>query len=462
MFLGREKEKKMLNDLYEKDGFQFVVMYGRRRIGKTSLLLEFAKNKPHIFFVAEEYNKDRALANFSNQIYGFCKLKGLPAFSEWNEAFDFLIKEVGDEKIVLIMDEYPYLVGADKSISSIIQNKIDHKLLKTNIFFIVCGSSMSFMEKDVLSYKSPLYGRKTMEMKIEPFSFFEACDFIPEYGTVDKVISYGVLGGIPQYLKYFDDKISLKENIVNTILKKGSVLYDEPKNLLKQELREPMTYNTIIEAISTGSSKMNEIVTKTKMASDKCSKYIASLIELGIIQKENPVGEKPTRKSIYKLNDNLYKFWYRFVFHNINLTEQDEAEFLYESIINKEWSEYIGGYVFEDICKQYLLKCNKKRTLPFVFVDIGRWWGNDSIKKQQQEIDIVAVDKENAIFCECKWQNEKIDIKVLKDLKEKSRLLPFIARKYILFSKSGFTSKVVEYAKSDELIELIDLNILLS
>ena len=208
---------------------------------------------------------------------------------------------------------------------------------------------MSFMEKNVLSYKSPLYGRKTAEIKVEPFGFYEACDFIPNYTNNDKVITYGILGGIPQYLSYFKDSKTIKENVLDVILSKGSVLYEEPKNILKQELREPMIYNTIIETISMGASKMNEIVTKTKMDSDKCARYIRTLIDLQIVQKERSIGESAERKSIYKLGDNLFKFWYRFIFNNIGLTEQDEAEFLYDSIIEPDWSSYIGKYVFEDI-----------------------------------------------------------------------------------------------------------------
>ena len=459
MFLGREKELTKLNQLYNSKGFQFVVMYGRRRVGKTTLLSEFAKDKPHLFYVAEEYSKDRALIDFSNQIYKLFDLKGLTPFLGWNEAFDFIVKMTSQKRIILIMDEYPYLVGADKSISSILQNNIDHKFLKTNIFIIICGSSMSFMEKDILSYKSPLYGRKTSELKIEPFNFFESCKFVPNYGHIDKIKTYAVLGGTPHYLKYFDDTKSIKDNILNVVLNKGSILYEEPKNILKQELREPMIYNTIIEAIATGSSKMNEIVTKTKMESDKCSRYINSLIELRIIEKEHPLGEKTTRKTIYKLSDNLFKFWYRFVFNNIGLTEQDESEFLYDSIIESDWSDYIGQNVFEDICRQYLRKLNKNRELPFVFINIGRWWGNNPKERRQEEIDIIATNNSEAIFCECKWRNEKTNIEVFSNLKKRAQLLPkYIPKKYLLFSKSGFTSTLSNEALNNPLLELIDIN----
>jgi uncharacterized protein len=459
MFLGREKELNKLNNLYDSKGFQFVVMYGRRRVGKTTLLSEFAKGKTHLFYIAEEYSKDRALIDFSNQIYKLFDLEGLAPFLGWNEAFDFIIKKANQKRIVLIIDEYPYLVGSDKSISSILQNNIDHKFLKTNIFIVICGSSMSFMEKDVLSYKSPLYGRKTAELKIEPFNFFESCRFVSNFSIVNKIKTYSVLGGIPHYLKYFDDKKSIKDNILGIILNKGSVLYEEPKNILKQELREPMIYNTIIDAIATGASKMNEIVTKTKMEADKCSRYINSLIELKIIEKEHPLGEKTTRKTIYKLSDNLFKFWYRFVFNNIGLTEQDESELLYDSVIELDWENYIGKNVFEDICKQYLWKLNKDRLLTFVFTDIGRWWGNNPKEKKQEEIDIIATNNSEAIFCECKWRNEKTGLEVFENLKKRAKLLSqYDPKKYIIFSKSGFSSTLLKESRANTQLELININ----
>lgn len=456
VFVGRKRELEKLNALYNSEGFQFIVMYGRRRVGKTTLLSKFSEDKPHLFFVAEEYSRERALADFSKQIFKFLRLQGLPPFEGWEPAFDFLLREVSQKRVVLIIDEYPYLVGADRSISSFLQKLIDHKLSKTNLILIICGSSMSFMEKDVLSYKSPLYGRKTLEMKVEEFDFFDSCSFFPNYSSTEKILSYGVLGGIPQYLGYFSDKKSIKENVINVVLNKGAVLYEEPKNLLKQELREPMVYNTIIEAVATGSSKMNEIATKTGMDSDKCAKYIHSLLNLKILQKEHPVGEKFRRKSIYKLSDNLFKFWYRFVFHNIGLTEQNESEFLYDSIISSDWTEYIGKNVFEEICIQYLWRRNKERSLPMVFTHIGRWWGNNPKEKKQEEIDIIAVNKNQAIFCECKWKKELTGIGVYKKLVEKSKLVKgYNPEKYILFSKSGFTQALSEHTKKDGRLELV-------
>ena len=235
MFIGRKNELEKLNNLYIENKFQFVVMYGRRRVGKTTLLKEFIKDKEHIFYVAEEYSKDRALQDLSELIFSYLKLDGLSAFSSFKEAFEFFIPRVENKRLIIVIDEYPYLAGSDKSISSTLQNLIDHIMGNTNIFLLICGSSISFMEKEVLSYKSPLYGRRTSEMIIEPFNYFDAAEFVKNYSTIDKILTFGAVGGVPQYLRYFDDKISIKDNIIKILITKAAVLYEEPKNLLKQE-----------------------------------------------------------------------------------------------------------------------------------------------------------------------------------------------------------------------------------
>lgn len=458
MFIGREFELSNLNKLYMKNDFQFVVMYGRRRVGKTTLINAFCKDKPTIFYVAEEHNDKMSLQSFSEKILDYFDMKDfISTFESWEKAFMFLAKQAKDNQLVLVIDEFPYVAASNKTIPSLLQNLIDHHLKDTKLFFIICGSSMSFMEKEVLSYKSPLYGRRTAQFRIEPFNFYESSKFFSNYSTEDKVKAYGILGGIPQYLLKFSDKISVDENIKNELLNKSSYLYEEPKNLLKQELREPATYNSIIEAIAKGSSKLNEIATKIGEDSDKCAKYIKTLLELRIVAKETPIGEKEnSRKSIYKIEDNLFKFWYKFIFDNTSLIEQQLTDYVYDKKINPELNTYLG-LIFEDICSHYLIEKNKKLELPFVFEKIGRWWGTNPLKHQQEEIDILAADKTNALFCECKWRNELLDVDVINSLIEKSSILNYETKYYLYFSKSGFTNKAIEYAKVNKNIYLYNL-----
>ncbi|MCL2321962.1 MAG: ATP-binding protein [Oscillospiraceae bacterium] len=458
MFLGREFELNNLNKLYEKDEFQFVVIYGRRRVGKTTLISEFVRNKPNIFFVSQEYDNAMALEIFSEKVHEFFKLSGLSSFKSFNSAFDFIADRAMNDRIILILDEFPYLANANKSIPSILQNLIDHKMKDSKLFLIICGSSMSFMENGILSAKSPLYGRLTSQMKIEAFGFFESSKFVSNYGFEDKILTYGITGGIPQYLLKFSDKRTIRENVLDEILNKSSYLYEEPRNLIKQELHEPMVYNSIIEAIAKGSSRLNDISTKTGIESDRCSKYIHSLMDLKIIKRETPIGEVEGKKSIYRITDNYFKFWYRFVFNNTELTEQNNGDILYDNLIEPYLSDYIGKEVFENVCMEYLRVQNVSRKLPFIFTKIGRWWGSDPISKTQIEIDILAFHDDNAIFGECKWKNEHFDIAEMNKLIKKAETLKKYSNKtFVLFSKTGFTQAVKD--ESDKLgnVKLVDL-----
>jgi hypothetical protein len=456
MFVGREYELRTLNKLYAEERFHFVVMYGRRRVGKTTLLMEFCKDKPSIFFVAEEYNDKIALESFSDKILSYFGLSGLVSrFESWEKAFLFLAKQARDKRLVVVIDEFPYIVNSNKSIPSILQNLIDHYLKDTKLFLIVCGSSMSFIEKEVLSYKSPLYGRRTAQLIVEPFNFFDARKFFPDYDFENQVAAYGVLGGIPQYLANFDGSKGVYENIKTKILDKASYLYEEPKLLLRQEVREPALYNSIIEAIAGGSSKLNEISTKVGVETDKCSKYISTLIDLKIVEKIIPVDlRERSRKSIYKIKDNFFRFWYRFVFSNKALIEQGLIDEVLENKIKPFMNEFIGE-VYEEICMDYLKILNKNKKLPFIFEKIGKWWGNNPYKKREEEIDIVALKKNSAIFGECNWQNRKVDITVLNDLIEKSALFDCDDKYYVLFSKRGFADDVINFAKHNNNVLLI-------
>jgi len=346
-----KRSSKELDHFYTKPGFQFLVVYGRRRVGKTVLLMEFCKDKPCIFYTTKEASEKDVLENFSQSIFSFYGFEGLASFNSWEQAFLFLSERAKSKSTVLVLDEFPYMVNSSKSLPSVLQNLIDRQLGNSQLFLIICGLSMSFIEKEVLSYKSPLYGRRSGQLEVQPFDFFEARKFFPNYSFEDQLAAYGILGGIPQYLKTFNDRESIYENIRSQILNKTSFLYEEPIFLLRQELREPSTYNSIIEAIATGSTKLNQISTKVGIENDKCAKYLASLIELRIVKKIYPVTKKENRRnSLYKLNDNFFRFWYRFVFPNRSLIEMEKVEKVVEEKIKPYFSTYMG-YTFEQVCK---------------------------------------------------------------------------------------------------------------
>lgn len=446
MFIGRNKELETLNRLYRSDKFEFVVIYGRRRVGKTALINHFIDEKKAIYFMGVESNEKQNLENFSKSIIEFSSgIQAETAFSSYQAALEYAFKLAENERVILAIDEYPYVARSSKSLASTLQMLIDKYKDNSKLMIILCGSSMSYMEDNVLAYKAPLYGRRTAQMKIEPFDFDECCTYLRELSDEDKAYIYGIVGGTPQYLLQMNDSLSVEENIKNTYLNPMSFLYEEPLNLLKQEVREPAIYNAIITAVATGYSRMSEISTKVGESTTVCSGYLKNLISLGIIKKETPYGEKISKKSIYSIEDNMFRFWYRFVPDNASAIARGAENLVYKRI-ESQLNDYMGR-VFEEICTQYLWKLLLKGKMPIEFVSLGRWWGNDPRKKTQTEIDIMGEkDSDSAVFAECKWRNENVDSDVLETLVDRSGLFHYTKMHYFLFSKTGFTKGCVEKA----------------
>lgn len=447
MFIGREKELRSLNSLYASDKFEFAVIYGRRRVGKTVLINEFIDNKKSIYFMGVESNAKQNLENFSKSIVEYASgIAANTSFQSFQAAFEYVFELSKNERIILVIDEYPYVARSSKSLASTLQMLIDKYKDTSKVMLILCGSSMSYMEDNVLAYKAPLYGRRTAQMKILPFDFEEACRFFKNFSAEDKALIYGIVGGTPQYLLQMNDKLSIEDNIKNTYLNPTSFLYEEPTNLLKQEVREPAIYTAIITAIATGASRMSEIATKVGEDTNVCTSYIKNLMNLGIVQKETPYGEKNSRKTIYYIEDNMFRFWYRFVLDNNSIIMRGATDRVYKRI-EPYLSDYMGK-VFEDICTQYLWKQLLDEKCPVEFSSLGRWWGNDPTEKKQTGIDIMGEqDKDTALFAECKWTNEKVDLGVLETLIKRSKLFSYTNVHYYLFSKSGFTKGCIEKAE---------------
>lgn len=445
MFIGRENELNTLNRLYSSDKFEFAVIYGRRRVGKTALINEFVKDKDNIFFTGVETNEKQNLDNFSRSImeYNTGLAMGV-SFNNFQMALEHIFELAKIKRIVFVIDEYPYVARASKSFASTLQFLIDKNKDTSKLFLILCGSSMSYMEDHVLAYKAPLYGRRTAQFKIKPFEFLEACRYFKNFSDEDKALAYGIVGGTPQYLMQFDDTLSIEQNIKNTLLNPSSFIFEEPSNLLKQEVREPAIYNAVITAIATGSSKMNEISNKIDEDTSVCATYIKNLITLGIVKKESPYGEKSTRKTIYSIEDHMFRFWYRFVSENIPTISRGAIDLAYNRIAF-ELSSYMGG-IFEDICKQYLWKLLLEGKCAVNFTDLGRWWGANPKTKSQEEIDIMGAAKDTGLFAECKWTNEKVDLGVLEKLIERSSLFNYKKTHFYLFAKTGFTKGCIDKA----------------
>ena len=327
MFVGRHQELEQLNQAYQENDFQFTVIYGRRRIGKTSLINEFLKDKKSIYYVALEENAEDNLKRFSDAISIFKNTDqgGKEKFANFEECFKEITHLAQKQRVILVIDEFPYLAKAYPTISSMLQSYIDHEFKETNLFLILCGSSMSFMERQVLGYQSPLYGRRTLALKLEPFKLSEAHEMLPKLSKEDAFIINTVCGGVPQYLSYMSDSMSVADNIKKNFLSKSGRLFDEPNNLLQQELRDPTNYNSIINAIASGASKHSKIAQSAHLQTGPLTTYLNNLIDLGIVEKKLPVTEQKKSKSkniVYRICDGMFRFWYTFVGKQTDLIER--------------------------------------------------------------------------------------------------------------------------------------------
>ena len=462
MFIGRERELSKLNKMYQSEMFEFTVLYGRRRVGKTTLIREFMRDKEGIFYMSIEGTKKENLQGLSKAVLSKNVLQQNTAqFRDFEALLDYIDTLAKTEKrMIIAIDEYPYLAASYPSISSMLQSHIDNCWKDSKLFFILCGSSMSFMEEQVLGYKSPLYGRRTAQFKIHPFTFFEARKMLSDFSKEEQAILYGVCGGIPEYLSRVSAKLSVHENLTQLFFEESGRLFEEPINLMKQELKEPMSYHSIISAIASGASKVNEIATKTGLETSGCSNQLSSLISLGIVCKETPITEPETsRKTLYRLADSMYVFWYRFVRPNISSISRGVGEQIYSSVVIHQLSDFMGE-VFEEICQQYLFLPGIYETLPFPVGKAGHWWGNNPKKKCQEEIDLMSVYEDKVLIGECKWKNEKVGMSVIEKLLERGELFSHKEKNYIIFSKSGFSGEVIEYARVNENIRLVDFEMM--
>lgn len=472
MFIGRETELKFLNNKYEEEKAQLIVLYGRRRVGKTETLREFCKDKPHIFFSCTQTTDRMQLKRFSSQMLR----ENIPArnyiseFSDWEKAFRAILDlPYGEQKKLIVIDEFPYMCKGNRAIPSVLQNLWDAELKDENVMIILCGSAMSFIEKELLAEKNPLYGRATGIYKMKEMGFYDAAKFFPYYSPRDKIIAYAVLGGIPHYLRQWNPKISLDENIKQNILSKGSILYSEVEFLLHQELRETPIYNSIIEAIALGNTKLNQISQKSLVEdSSKTSVYLKNLIELGIAEREFSVDAKlkehaNANRGTYRLTDNFFRFWYTFGFANFSQLEDGDVEGVYEYIVKPALHEF-SALAFEDVCRQFVRELQKQDALPFRYAKMGRWTGKttvrdkgaeNSLRTAETEIDLLCISADQAKYMvgECKFKKEAFSYAEylntaakLMSLKESAEFW------YALFSESGFDEKITNTAETERIL----------
>lgn len=426
MFIAREKELKILDSKILSDQFEFGIIYGRRRIGKTSLLQEVVKKHGAIYYVANEMGLEYNLKQLSSIVAAYF---GEPfSFNSLEQLFEYLAKKSKEQKLILILDEFTYLLASNPELLSVLQNIVDQHLLQSSLKLILSGSHVGMVE-DALSYKKPLYGRTTFKLKVEAFDYFDAAKFYPAMSNEDKIRLYSVFGGVPFYTNKIDQEKSVSENIKSLIIEEGSVFEDEISFFLSQEVRSVASYGKIINAIASGATRLNEISTKSGMSSTgTTSKYIDLLLTLGIIEREYCFGETSnSKKTIYRVKDQLFNFHYRFVERYKTQKTIMDADRFYDTYVSPHLDEFVS-LEFEHICRDFLI-----RKYSDSIEEIGRYWYNDVKEKKDIEIDVVMRRSSKLYAFECKWTNPQINSKVAKEFERKTSYLGDVTLGY--FSK---------------------------
>ena len=466
MFIGREAELNKLNSMYESEDFQMLVLYGRRRIGKTTLLNEFSKDKDPVYYTGVESKDEENLKGFGRTAFAyFTGSSAGMVFSSYSDVLDYMTTEIrkreNEKRQLIILDEYPYMAASAKELSSELQRVIDHEWSKMNIMLILCGSSITFMEEDVLGAKSPLFGRRTAQMDLMPFDYRVSARFVPQYSSEDKAVCYGVTGGVAKYLSMFDPQKSLDENLIQLLFDSAGYFYEEPENMLRQEFRDTSLYFAILHAIGSGSIQVNEISDKTGFGSEKVVQALHRLEAVRIVKRDVPIlNEKNKKLSQYVLRDGMFRFWFRFVPRGINAIERGFGRQYFENAVRPFLHEYMGP-VFETICQDYTALRGMTGRYGFLVTRIGKWRGSDPVKKEPTDIDVVGISDidKKAVIGECKFKNEIVGRQEYQTLVDRARLVdPYHVEKYLLFSLSGFSDWLTTHAASDPTLELLSID----
>lgn len=458
-FINRESEIQFLLDWMTSQKAELIIVYGRRRIGKTELLKEALSKTKVIYFMADlgaDRDQRRRFSETVHLLYPNPFLQADPP-PEWDPLLRYIVDLGKKERVVLIMDEFPYLCSSQPALPSILQRIWDDAGKDSKLYMILCGSFVSFMEREILGHKSPLYGRRTGQLLLQPLPLYTLKKFYPNYSPEERISVYALLGGVPAYLIQFSDKLSLHQNIEKQILNPTAFLYDEVRFILMEELRDPKHYLSILQSIAFGNTRMNDIVQRTGIERGPVSKYLSVLQDLRLIERETPITEKPpekSRKGIYRLSDNFFRFWFRFVQPYKSRLVGSGGQRLLKQEILPHLDNFIGQ-VFDKICIEILRYLANKGDMKLEYDRVGRWW------EANEEIDLVAVAGDTTVFAaECKWSRKPIGMEVLKDLQRKVSLIPPGGNstdiRLGLFSRSGFTKEIEDFGRKGA-IELIDV-----
>lgn len=452
-FIDRKKELEFLNSEYKKQESSLIILYGRRRIGKTSLIKEFGKNKDMIYFLATEESESQNIEALKKIIAENMKNTLLDSMLVQN--WEILFKTIADSntKKVIVIDEFQYLGKINTAFPSVFQKIWDEILKYKNIMVILCGSLINMMESQTLNYNSPLYGRRTGQIKLKQIPFENYKEFF-NYNIAEKQLieKYAITGGVPKYIESFKEKKDIYEEIKANIINKQSYLYEEPLFLLRNEVSEVGSYFSIIKSIAAGNRKLGNIASNLSVSPTHLSKYLQTLINLDIIEREVPITEdniEKSKKGQYRIKDNFIAFWFQFIYPNKAFLEIEKEEMVLSKIRENFIDNHVS-FIYEEVCKEKMWNLNANGSLGITFDKLGRWWNN------KEEIDLVGIDTndKNIIFGECKFYTNKLmDSKIYYRLKEKAKSVEWEketrTEKYILFCANGYTEELKKLAETN-------------
>lgn len=461
-FVDRQLELQALDHLYGRRKAALMVLYGRRRVGKTSLLSHWLdqRNIPNaLFWTATTHGSAYQLRDFSQAVMRFDPRFGGPptddfSFRNWETALDHLaeIAPLSPEPLVIIIDEFTHLLRSDPPLASVLQQAWDHRLSKQeNLRLILTGSLVGLMERDVLSARAPLYGRAISLLKLRPLPFGTLREIFPAWTPAERVAAYAVCGGVPAYLDMLSDSAGFADGLRQCLVP-GSVMLTDPALLLHDQLHEPYVYASVLAAIASGFHSWSDIARMAGIAEGNLGFYLKTLQALGLVERRDPVLTSPRgRRGRYHVGDPFLRFYYRFIVPHITAIERGEVGQVVRTM-SDDLRAFVGTYVFEDLCREWVLAEGASGDLGFAPETIGSFWARR--RGQAVQLDVVAANRreKRLLVGEAKWSSHRVGRGVLTDLVARSQRMPQVAEgawqvQYALFARAGFTDATVRAAK---------------
>lgn len=453
-FIGRTDELKKLNKVFSLDEFTTSLIFGRRRVGKSELIKTALKKNSSIKIyyeckeVSEKSNVD-GLSDILSEELNLPKLKFDNIESILKYIFELSIKE----KIILVLDEYPYLKKTINGMDSILQALIDKYNTTSKLSLVILGSYVDIM-KELLFHSNPLYGRVDLTIELKQMDYYDSSLFYPAFSTEDKIKIYSVFGGIPYYNRLIDDSKSVKENIIELIASNGARLENEVSMYLNSEISKIINANEVLEALSKGFSKYSDILSQSHVSSGPTLvDVLDKLIRMDVVSKTSPINDLNNKKKCgYYISDNLSLFYYRYIFKYSSQMKIMDPNIFYAKYIEKDFEQQYVPHIFERICKQYLIIKNKNGEIDPVFEKIGKYYYDNPIEHKNGEFDVVTEDEKGYVFYEAKFRKNPITNTIIQNEIKQVNLTGLNCYKYVFISRSGFM------CEQQENVQLIDLN----